>query len=160
DYLARVHPQDRDFTRGAIEKMLLERAGCDVKHRILVPDGEVRHIRWVGVPDFDEGVFNGFVGTAMDVTEHEHLTQELRRRQAYLAEAQRLSNTGSFGWKVATGEIVWAEETVRIFQYDKTTKPSNDIILKRLHPEDMALVKETWDGACAEGSDVDFEHRL
>jgi PAS domain S-box-containing protein len=160
DYLARVHPQDRDFTRRAIEKMLLERAGCDVKHRILVPDGEVRHIRWVGVPDFDEGVFNGFVGTAMDVTEHEHLTQELRRREAYLAEAQRLSNTGSFGWRVATGEIVWSEETFRIFQYDKTTKPSNDIILKRLHPEDMALVKETWDGACVEGSDVDFEHRL
>jgi len=160
DYLASVHPQDREFIKRTIEKMLLEVSACDVKHRILRPDGEVRHIRWVGVPDFDEGVFNGFLGTAMDVTEQEHLTQELRRREAYLAEAQRLSHTGSFGWKMATGEIVWSEETFRIFQYDQTTKPSNDIILDRLHPEDMVLVKETWQDASSNGSDVDFEHRL
>ncbi|HJX89442.1 MAG TPA: PAS domain S-box protein [Pyrinomonadaceae bacterium] len=160
DYLARVHPQDREFISGTLEKMLLERSGCDVKQRILLPDGEVRHIRWVGVPDFDEGVFNGFLGTAMDVTEQEHLFQELRRREAYLAEAQRLSNTGSFGWRMATGEIIWSEETFRIFQYDQTTKPTNDIILKRMHPEDMAQVRETWQGASSKGSDVDFEHRL
>ena len=96
----------------------------------------------------------------MDVTEQERLTQELRRREAYLAEAQRLSHTGSFGWRMGTGEIVWSEETFRIFQYDQTTKPSDDIILKRLHPEDIDFVKETWKSASSKGSDVDFEHRL
>ena len=45
---------------------------------------------------------------------------ELRSREAYLAEAQRLSHTGSLGWRVATGEILWSEETFRIFQYDRT----------------------------------------
>jgi len=101
-----------------------------------------------------------FQYTAMDVTEQERLTRELRRREAYLAEAQRLSHTGSFGWKMATGEIVWSEETFRIFQYDQTTKPTNDIILKRMHPEDIDFVRETWMSASSKGSDVDFEHRL
>jgi hypothetical protein len=47
-----------------------------------------------------------------------------RRQEAYLADAQRLSHTGSFGWSVSTGEIVWSEETFRIFQYDRTTNMS------------------------------------
>ncbi|HEV2032744.1 MAG TPA: PAS domain-containing protein, partial [Candidatus Dormibacteraeota bacterium] len=106
EYLASVHPQDRECMGGTIEAMLLGGSGCDVKHRIVRPGGELRHLRWVGVPRFDAGVFKGFVGTAMDVTEQEHLTRELRRREAYLAEAQRLSHTGSFGWRISTGEIL------------------------------------------------------
>ena len=47
-----------------------------------------------------------------------------QRSEAYLAEAQRLSHTGSFGWRVSTGEIIWSEETFRIFHYDRTTKPT------------------------------------
>jgi hypothetical protein len=53
----------------------------------------------------------------MDVTDHELLTRELRRREAYLAEAQRLSHTGSFGWNISTGEIFWSDETFRIFEF-------------------------------------------
>ena len=54
-----------------------------------------------------------------------------RRRDAYLAEAQRLSHTGSFGWRVSTDEILWSDETFRIFQYDRTTKPTAELILQR-----------------------------
>src|ERR1700752_4161843 len=63
---------------------------------------------------------------------------ELRqqRSEAYLAEAQRLSHTGSFGWKPSTGEIIWSEETFRVFQYDRTTTPTVKLILQRVHPED------------------------
>ncbi len=68
--------------------------------------------------------------------EHELLTQELRRREAYLAEAQRLSHTGSFGWKPDTGEIVWSDETYRIFEYDHAVKPTIDSVAQRVHPED------------------------
>jgi PAS domain S-box-containing protein len=160
EYLASVHPIDREFMAGTIKKMLLEGSGCDVKQRIVRPDGELRHIRWVGVSVFDEGVFKGFVGTAMDVTEQEHLTHELRRREAYLAEAQRLSHTGSFGWKISTGEILWSEETFRIFQYDPTTKPTAELVLQRVHPEDAALVKQTIERAAQDGKDFNFEHRL
>ena len=84
----------------------------------------------------------------------------LRSREAYLAQAQRLSQTGSFGWRPSTGEILWSEETFRIFQYDGTTKPTVEFVLQRVHPEDMALVQETIEHASLDWRDFDFEHRL
>src|SRR5712692_10929403 len=88
------------------------------------------------------------------------VNEELRHIQAYLAEAQRLSHTGSFGWRLSTGEILWSEETFRIFQYDRTTKPTVELVLQRVHPEDAAFVKQTIERASRDGKDFDFEHRL
>src|SRR2546427_332056 len=85
---------------------------------------------------------------------------KLHQSEAYLSEAQRLSHTGSFGWRVSTGEIIWSEESFRIFQYDRTTKPTVELILQRVHPEDAALVKQTIERASKDGKDFDFEHRL
>ena len=118
EYLARVHPHDREFMASLIKRMLAEGLGCDVTKRIVRPDGELRHIRCVGAPVVENGTLKRIVGSALDVTEHEILTQELRRREAYLAEAQRLSHTGSFGWRPGSGENVWSDETYRIFEYD------------------------------------------
>src|SRR6266446_8857883 len=88
------------------------------------------------------------------------VNDDLRRSEAYLAEAQRLSHTGSFGWRPSTGEIIWSEETFRVFQYDRTTKPTVELILQRVHPEDAALVQQTIERASQDGRDFDFEHRL
>jgi formate hydrogenlyase transcriptional activator len=81
------------------------------------------------------------------VTEHELLTQELRRREAYLAEAQRLSRTGSFGWRPDSGEIVWSAETYRIFGYDEGITPTLDSVVRRVHPEDRAEFQRVVDAA-------------
>src|SRR6202790_474642 len=70
-----------------------------------------------------------------------------RRSEAYLAEAQRLSHSGSFGWRVSTGEILWSEETFRIFQYERTIKPTVELVFERIHPEDAAFVKQTIERA-------------
>ncbi len=86
--------------------------------------------------------------------------KKLQRSEAYLAEAQRLSHTGSFGWRVSTGEIVWSEETFRIFQYDRTTIPTVGLILQRVHPEDLALVKQTIERASQDGKNFEHEYRL
>jgi PAS domain S-box-containing protein len=83
-------------------------------------------------------------------------TAELRHSEALLREAQKLSQTGSFGWEVTTGEVLWSEETSRIFRYDRMTKPTMDLALKRVHPEDAAAVKETIERASQDGKD--FEH--
>jgi PAS domain S-box-containing protein len=83
-----------------------------------------------------------------------------RRSEAYLAEAQRLSHTGSFGWKPSTGEIIWSEETFRVFQYDRTTTPTVELILQRVHPEDVALVKQTIERATQDGKNFEHEYRL
>jgi NO-binding membrane sensor protein with MHYT domain len=86
--------------------------------------------------------------------------KKLQRSEAYLAEAQRLSHTGSFGWRPSTGEIIWSEETFRIFQYDRATKPTVELVHQRVHPEDAALVKRTIDRASQDGKDFDHEYRL
>ena len=86
--------------------------------------------------------------------------EELRRSEVYLSEAQRLSRTGSFAWRVSTGEINWSEEHFRIFEYDRTMTPSVELICQRVHPEDAALVKQTVERAAQDGKDFDFEHRL
>jgi PAS domain S-box-containing protein len=83
-----------------------------------------------------------------------------RRSETYLAEAQRLSHTGSFGWKPSTDEIIWSEETFRIFQYDRSTKPSVELVLQRVHPEDAARGKQIIESALHDGKDFDLEHRL
>src|SRR5229473_1169015 len=88
------------------------------------------------------------------------VNDELRRSEAYLAEAQRLSRTGSFGWRVSTGEIIWSEETFRIFQYDRTTRPTVELILQRVHPEDVVLVQQTIEQASQDGKDFEHEYRL
>jgi signal transduction histidine kinase len=97
---------------------------------------------------------------ADEKTERSHAEQKLRRSEAYLAEAQRLSLTGSFGWNASTGEIFWSEETFRIFQEDRTTTPTVELVLQRTHPEDVTFVKETLERASQDGTDLDFEHRL
>jgi signal transduction histidine kinase/HAMP domain-containing protein len=88
------------------------------------------------------------------------LYETLQQSEAYLAEAQRLSKTGSFGWSVSTGEVRWSEETFRIFQYDRTTKPTVELILKRVHPEDTVHVKHTIENASTNGKDFEDEYRL
>jgi NO-binding membrane sensor protein with MHYT domain/nitrogen-specific signal transduction histidine kinase len=85
---------------------------------------------------------------------------KLQQSEAYLSEAQRLSHTGSFGWRVSTGEIIWSEESFRIYQYDQTTKPTLDRILQRVHPDDAALAKQTIERAAEDGKDFDQEYRL
>ncbi len=92
--------------------------------------------------------------------EREHNEQDLRRSEAYLAEAQQLSRTGSFGWNVRSGELFWSAETFCIVGYDATTKPTLDLVFERIHPDDRALVRQVIDRAAREKSSLDFEHRL
>jgi C4-dicarboxylate-specific signal transduction histidine kinase len=95
-----------------------------------------------------------------EVLQRQLAEESLQRSEAYLAEAQRLSRTGSFGWKPSTGQIVWSEETFRIFQYDRSTKPTVDLVRQRLHPEDPAPAQQTIERASQDGKDFDLEHRL
>src|SRR6267378_1857462 len=87
-------------------------------------------------------------------------TAELQRSEAYLAEAQRLSHTGSFGWDVSSGKLYWSEETFRIFYCDRADQPTVEFVIHRTHPDDRARVQQTLDRAAQERKDLDFEHRL
>jgi PAS domain S-box-containing protein len=98
--------------------------------------------------------------TNNDITERKQAEEALRRSDAYLTEAQRLSRTGSFGWKISSGELFWSEETFRILGYDQTTKPSLELIIQRTHPTDIARVRELIDRASRDGRNWEIEHQL
>jgi NO-binding membrane sensor protein with MHYT domain/nitrogen-specific signal transduction histidine kinase len=85
---------------------------------------------------------------------------DLRRSETYLAEAQRLSKTGSFGWKIDTDQIFWSKETYRIMEFDETVKPAIDLVLQRTHPDDRELVQAQIDRAVRGEQRYDYEHRL
>jgi formate hydrogenlyase transcriptional activator len=160
EYLDRVHPHDRAFMAELIKKIVTKSSPFDAIKRIVRPSGEVRYIRCVGAPAGEGQQAKKYVGSAIDVTEHEILTQELRRREAYLAEAQRLSRTGSFGWKPDTGETVWSDETYRIFEYERTLKPTINSVGQRVHPEDRADFEEVIHRARAGATRFEHAYRL
>jgi len=157
-YLAAIHPDDRASMAETIRLMHEQRSGCDVTHRIVRPDGAVRHVRCVGVPVFEDGVFKAFHGTTIDVTEHELLTQELRREQAYLAEAQSLAHIGSWATNFVTEQNFHiSDETARLHGFDPRQGP---IPLERfwatVHPEDELAVRATLENAIRTGTDYDI----
>jgi PAS domain S-box-containing protein len=106
------------------------------------------------------GERRSFTGFIRDISVRKRAEAALRKSESYLAEAQKLSRTGSFGWNTSTGELFWTEETFRVLGVDPATKPSRGIVFERIHPEDRAAVSDTLDRARQAGADLDFEHRL
>ncbi len=98
--------------------------------------------------------------TNNDISERKQAENALRLSEAYLAEAQRLSLTGSFSWKSSGGEFFWSEESSRILGYDRTTKPSLQLLIQRVHPADIDRVRRVIDRASREGKDWELEHRF
>ena len=92
--------------------------------------------------------------------ENASLYSDLQRSEAFLAEGQSISHTGSFGWSVANGEIYWSAETYSIFEHDRAVKPTLEMMLRQIHPNDRDLVRQTLDRACEARADFDLEHRL
>src|SRR5260221_5901071 len=94
------------------------------------------------------------------LAELEQIRSKLQQSEAYLAEAQRLSHTGSFGWYVSSGEIFWSDETYRIFEYDRSVKPTIDSVVQRVHPQDRADFQQVIDGAFRGATDFEHTYRL
>ena len=95
-----------------------------------------------------------------DITERKRAEDALRQSEMYLAEAQKISRTGSFAWRVASGELLWSEEIFRIFEYDREVQPTLELVLQRTHPEDRAAVQRLLDRASDEGKDWELDRRL
>jgi PAS domain S-box-containing protein len=96
----------------------------------------------------------------ISIDDQKRIEAALLHSEMYLTEAQGLSRTGSFGWNVSSGEISWSDETFRIFECDRTTKPTLQFIVQRTHPEDRAAVQQTIDRASIDGNNFNHEYRL
>jgi PAS domain S-box-containing protein len=101
-----------------------------------------------------------FIGYLRDITQRKQAEEKLRRSEAFLAEGQRLSLTGSFSWRVATGEIMWSEQLYRIFEFDPDIPVTLEMIGTRIHPEDIPLLNDMIERVRSAGGDFEFEHRL
>jgi DNA-binding NtrC family response regulator/methyl-accepting chemotaxis protein len=98
--------------------------------------------------------FNATAGTLRN------LYETLSTKEAYLVEAQRLSQTGSFGWNPSNGELTWSDETFRIMEYSQTDMPTIEMILQRTHPEDVSAVQQLLDRVSRSATNWEIEHRL
>ena len=95
-----------------------------------------------------------------EAAERKRAQEKLRHTEAFLAEAQRLSSTGSFSWRVATDEITWSQQLYRIFEFEQGVPVTLELIGSRVHPEDFPLLNAMIDRARGTGSDFECEHRL
>ena len=101
-----------------------------------------------------------FTGYLRDITQRKLGEEQLRRSEAFLAEAQRVSSTGAFSWRVATDEITWSAEVYRIFEIDPGVPVTFDLIAVRLHPEDFTSFQELLARQRRDGGDFKYDHRL
>jgi PAS domain S-box-containing protein len=161
-YLALIHPQDRASVAETIKRMQEEHCGFDQIERIVRPDGQLRHIRAVAVPVIEQGVFKGFIGTTIDVTEHELLTRDLRRERAYLTEAQSLTHTGSWACNLLTQEIFHSsDENARLYGFDPGEGAIPfDRFYNAILKEDELALRPKLENAIRAGADYDVEFRI
>jgi PAS domain S-box-containing protein len=138
-------------------------AGTPYEHeaRIRGADGVYRWFLNRSAPLLDErGDIVKWYGTNTDIEDRKQAEDALRRSEAYLSEAQKLSQTGSFGWDVPSGKIRWSDEAYRIFDYYRTIEPSIALVLERTHPEDRASLQRLLERVRSDRQNWSFEHRL
>jgi PAS domain S-box-containing protein len=158
-----THPEDRGMLQELIERASRETAEFDFEHRLLIPDGSVKYLRVMGRPSKNEWGSLEFVGAVTDVTERKRADEVLRRSEGYLAEAQRLTRTGSWAWNVAARHsLYWSQENYRLFGFDPDDGiPSDDEFYRRVHPDDRQRVRDAaFLERPNEGSDFDVDFRI
>ncbi len=160
--LQRVHPEDAALVQQTIKRATQDGEGFEHAYRLLMPHGSVKHVHVVARPLNDESGGVEFVGAVMDVTVAKEAEKTLRESEAYLAEAQRLSHTGSWAWAPATGEMrYWSEECYRVLGFDPHGgQPRFEAFFQRLYPDDQARIRKTLEAAVRDKSGFEFDYRI
>ena len=156
----RVHPEDVSLFEKMVEQA---RNGCDDfqwQYRLLMPDQSIKHMHAVAHATRDQNGQMEYIAAVQDVTRRKLIEEEMRRSEAFLAEGQQLSTTGSFVWRPDSDEIVFSDELKRIFGFELGTPVTIERIVGCVHPDDVSLVAEKIAQARAGGGDHDYELRL
>ena len=129
--------------------------------RAVWPDGSLHWLSTIGRMFFDEsGEPVRIVGFTSDITKRKLIEEELRRSEEFLAQAQQLSRTGSFSWRVLNDEITWSNELYRIYELELGVPITLDVIRSRVHPEDLTLYEKMVEQARNGADDFEWQYRL
>src|SRR5258706_4084412 len=158
-----IHPEDRARVRIAFAGWTGGN-GCreyDIEFRVVQPSGDTRwiHERGVLIGNERDKPYRAS-GISTDITERRRLEQERRRHEAILAEAERISLTGSSCWRLPSGELIWSQEMYRIFDFDPNIAPTVDMVRARIHPDDLPHFDHTVECAARDASEFAVEPRL
>jgi PAS domain S-box-containing protein len=138
-----------------------ETGNVSAEFRVIWPDGSLHWLSTNGRMFFDDaGEPLRMVGFTADVTRRKLVEEDFRRSEAFLAQAQQVSRTGSFSWRVATNEITWSEELYRIYEFDPGMNITLELIRKRVHPEDLTLYEKMVEQARNGADDFEWQYRL
>jgi PAS domain S-box-containing protein len=135
----RIHPDDVETVNEKIEHALHEKRSFQNEFRLKLPDGTLKHVEAEILPVFSAtGEFVEIIATAVDVTERKRAEDTLRRGEAWLAQAQRLSHTGTWVLNGTTMRFLyWSNESYRIWGFDPLKGlPTRDEMWERIHPDD------------------------
>ncbi|MFC0399174.1 PAS domain-containing sensor histidine kinase [Paraburkholderia rhizosphaerae] len=156
-----VHPHDLPGLENDWRAAVAAGSAFESTARLRRKDGLYRWMHMCAEPLRDTaGQIVRWYGINTDIEERKCADEKLERSEAFLAEGQRLSRTGSIAMKLPDGEMLWSQEAYRIFGYAANVVPSMDLILARTHPEDVALVRQSYRQVLAETPSIDIEHRL
>jgi formate hydrogenlyase transcriptional activator len=158
----RMHPDDRDLVQQKIDRAARERTYFDLEHRLLMPDGSIKHLHVLArALETSPGNLE-FVGAVTDVTAAKQAEMKLRESGAYLAEAQRLSHTGSWAWNPTTGENrYWSDECFRLMGFDPAGgMPPFDTVAQRFHPDDQPIFAEKLERARRERAEFEVDYKI
>jgi hypothetical protein len=114
-------------------------------------------ISFAELAEGDQSTYTGFI---RDISERKRHEAALKKSESFLAEAQKLSKTGSFAWNSSSGELFWSKEALRMAGYGPEVTPTLELLLERIHPEDRAKVEEILTRAAQSGEAIDFGHRF
>ena len=155
------HPEDLPPLMEKWKRMLVSGESDEIAARLRRHDGVYRWflIRAQAFRD-ESGNIVRWYGTSTDIEDRKHAEEALARSEAFLAEGQHLSRTGSFSWRVDSGKIIWSEQLYRIFAFEEGTTITMERIGGRIHPEDLHMLHDMTGRARKGVSDLQYEHRL
>jgi PAS domain S-box-containing protein len=160
--LQRIHPDDSGRVQQALDHSLHENIDFDLEHRLLLPSGGVKHIHVLArALKTSQGDLE-YVGAVTDITVAKRAETMLRESEAYLAEAQRLSHTGSWAFSPATGEFrYWSDESFRLMGFDPSGgTPPFEIVAQRFHPDDQPVIAAKLERATREREEFEVDYRI
>jgi PAS domain S-box-containing protein len=160
EYLALVHPEDREFVAQEIQTMLTTHRAFDFTKRIVRPDGQIRSVRCAGVPATQAGTFRGFLGTGIDVTEQVRLMDALRKSEEELRQMldfapQLVGVYGPNRERLHINRIALDYLGLGLEEWRQTSERSAFV-----HPDDRARDRDYFDRAFSAGSAYELELRL